>query len=50
MDIPQLGYGTFLATDPTKLKAALHYAIEECGVRNLDCAWGYTIKMLLVIH
>lgn len=41
MDIPQLGYGTFLATDPTKLKAALHYAIEECGVRNLDCAWGY---------
>ncbi|EAX94879.1 oxidoreductase, aldo/keto reductase family protein [Trichomonas vaginalis G3] len=38
MELPQLGFGTYNATDPAKLKAALHYAIEECGVSE---AWAY---------
>lgn len=41
MQIPQIGFGTFLASDPTKLKNALKIAIEECGVRSIDCAWIY---------
>ncbi|EAY05486.1 oxidoreductase, aldo/keto reductase family protein [Trichomonas vaginalis G3] len=41
MEIPQLGFGTYLANDPAKLKAALHYAIEECGVRHIDTAFAY---------
>lgn len=36
-----MGFGTFLARDSEKLKAALHYVIEECGVRHIDCAWVY---------
>lgn len=41
MQIPQVGFGTYLAKDAAKLKAALHYVIEECGVRHIDCAWAY---------
>ncbi|EAX94871.1 hypothetical protein TVAG_370420 [Trichomonas vaginalis G3] len=41
MELPQLGFGTNDAKDPVKLNAALHYAIEECGVRHIDCAWAY---------
>ena len=41
MEIPTKGLGTYLAEDPAKLKAALHYAIEECGYRHIDCAAFY---------
>lgn len=39
MQIPQLGYGTLFARD--KLKESIIYAVEECGVRSIDCAWAY---------
>lgn len=41
MQLLQNGYGTFFATDREKLKNALHYSIEECGIRCIDCAWSY---------
>ncbi|EAX86400.1 oxidoreductase, aldo/keto reductase family protein [Trichomonas vaginalis G3] len=41
MHLPQIGYGTFYATDKVRLKAALHYAIEECGIRSIDTVWSY---------
>ena len=47
MEIPTSGLGTYLALDPTKLKAALHYAIEECGYRHIDCAAFYKNQTLI---
>ena len=41
MEIPSFGLGTYNAQDPAKLKAAIHYAVEECGYRQIDCAAFY---------
>lgn len=41
MNIPNIGIGTFLATDPAKVKNALKYAINECGYRHIDTAALY---------
>ena len=47
MEIPISGLGTYLADDPAKLKAALHYAIEECGYRHIDCAAFYKNQTII---
>ena len=39
--MPQIGLGTFLATDPAELEEVVKVAILEKGYRHLDCAWGY---------
>jgi diketogulonate reductase-like aldo/keto reductase len=41
MEIPRVGLGTWQATDPAQLEAALTYAIEECGYRYIDTAHIY---------
>ena len=41
MDIPKVGLGTYKATDPALLKAAVKMSIEECGYKHIDCASYY---------
>jgi diketogulonate reductase-like aldo/keto reductase len=41
LSIPPIGLGTWQATDPAALEAALTYAIEEAGYRYIDTAQAY---------
>ena len=40
--IPNVGFSTYDATDPSRVKASVLQALKE-GYRHLDCAWAYGV-------
>ena len=39
-EFPRFGLGTYLS-EKGVTQEAVRYAVEECGYRNIDCAWVY---------
>ena len=39
-EFPRFGLGTYLC-EKGVTQEQVRYAFEECGYRNIDCAWGY---------